>query len=105
MGKCEPDIRFCSLQAVDNVVAGETDCVLMVGRSDAPSSVDLAIAHVPDSNMVTWAEAGGRALVRLFQSVVVRFSVNSLGTRAVRCVAPAIEIRRDPPRGRIPCPN
>ena len=87
------------------MVAGETDGALVVGRSDAPSSIDLAIAHVPYSNMVAWAPAGDRARVWLFQSVVVRFSVDILGTRAVCCVAPAAEIRHDPPCWRVAGPD
>ncbi len=105
IGKGEPNVGLSSLPAVDNVVAGKADCMLVVSRSYAPSSVRRAVSHVPYSNMVAWPNTGSRARVWLFQSVVVRCSIYCLGTGAVCRVAPSVEVCRDTPCGRVSGPD
>ena len=82
--KGRANIGLCFLPTVDDVVTDRvTDSLFMMSTTYAPPSEDRTVSHIPDSDVVAGSETGNSGRVRMLQSVIVRVSVDDLGTRTV----------------------
>ena len=79
--KGRANIGLCFLPTVDGVVTERvTESMLMMSSAYAPPSEDRTVPHIPDSDVVSGSETGNSSGVRMLQSVIVRVSVEDLGT-------------------------